>query len=349
MAAAREVEGLDCGAGALDGIRLVLWTRFEEMYDQRGAALGIEDVKGVHDMRVASRRLRSALRDFKGFYDRKALPKGRLKEVAGALGEVRDQDVAIDALEEMLSKASGAAAEGIELLVAERRMIRAQARARLAPLIAEGPLGELRSKFLSWLEQAGGDRDKKNARRTLGSPQGMSFRRAGVEVIESRLAELLELSDSLNHPFDSEPLHEMRIAAKRLRYALELFSPCWGGALKPAAREVSDLQTALGDLRDCDTWVEDLGARLDRRDRSEVAFAGAADPRIRPAALWLLSHYTKERGEHFCRALALWQEWEAVGFFGRVRDQLRNAQSFKPESPAREPEPGTAVPEPTDP
>ncbi|HEX8686140.1 MAG TPA: CHAD domain-containing protein, partial [Pyrinomonadaceae bacterium] len=133
MAAAKEVEGLDCGAGAGEGIRLVLRTRFGEMYDQRAALSGVEDVKGVHDMRVASRRLRSALRDFKGFYDRKTLPKRRLKEVARALGEVRDQDVAVEALEEMRSKTSDAEAEGIELLIAERRVLRAQARARLEP------------------------------------------------------------------------------------------------------------------------------------------------------------------------------------------------------------------------
>src|SRR5215204_113858 len=288
MAAAKEVKGLDCGAGALEGIRLVLRTRFGEMYDLREATLGREDAKGVHDMRVASRRLRSALRDFRGFYDRKGLPKRRLKEVARALGEVRDQDVAIAALEKRLSKASGAVAEGIEHLLDERRALRSRARAGLGPVIAEVPLKELHLKFSSWLEHAGGGaRDKPGVRRSLGSALGASFWQAGVEVIESRLTELLKLGDSIYHPFEFESLHRMRIAAKRLRYALELFAPCWGGRLKSAAREVSELQTALGDLRDCDTWIADLSPRLDRRhDKSEDAGASIADPRVRPAAIW---------------------------------------------------------------
>ena len=149
------------------------------------------------------------------------------------------------------------------------------------------------------------------------------------------MTELLELSDSLNHPFDFEPLHRMRISAKRLRYALELFSPCWGGTLKPAAREVSELQTALGDLRDCDTWIEDLGPRLDRRrgDKSETA-ARPASPRVRPAVVWLLGHFTRERGEHYRRALTLWEEWEGGGFFGRVSDALRDVRPFEPGEPA---------------
>ncbi len=346
MAAAKEIEGLDCGAGALEGIRLVLRTRFGEMYDLRDAALGPEGEKGVHDMRVASRRLRSTLRDFRDFYARKGLPKRRLKETADALGEVRDQDVAIHALEKMRSEMSGEAAEGVELLIHERRELRERARARLGPVIVGGTLAELQLKFSSWLERDwdGGGRDKPSVRRSLGTAQALTFRQAGVEVIESRLAELLELADSLNHPFDFEPLHRMRISAKRLRYALELFSPCWGGTLKPAAREVEEVQTALGDLRDCDTWIEDLGPRLDRRPREESAepLAHVADPRVRPAAGWLLGHFTKERGEHFCHARARWERWEAGDFFGRVRDALRDVRPFEPEEPADEPKAGAS-------
>lgn len=338
MAAAREIEGLDCGARAQEGIGLVLRTRFAEMYDLRDETLGPEDVKGVHDMRVASRRLRSALRDFREFYERKGLPRRRLKEVADALGEVRDQDVAVGALEEMRDEASGAAAEGLEELISERREMRSRARARLTPVITGEPLNELLLKFSSWLERGGGGGggEKQGTRITLRPVHGMTFRQAGVEVIETRIKELSDLSDCLYHPFEFEPLHEMRISAKRLRYALELFSPCWGGTLKPAAREVSELQTALGDLRDCDTWIEDLGPRLDRRrDQSEPASTLPADPRVRPAVVWLIGRFTKERGEHYCRALELWEKWEAEAFFGRLDEALRDVRPFEPEEPAR--------------
>jgi hypothetical protein len=100
---------------------------------------------------------------------------------------------------------------------------------------------------------------------------------------------------------------------------------------------VSELQTALGDLRDCDTWIADLGPRLDtRRDKSEDAGAPFADPRVRPAAFWLLGHFTRERGEHYTEALTRWQKWEAEGFFMRVRETLRGAQTFEPAAPAGE-------------
>src|ERR1700750_488555 len=101
MATAEKLEGFDCEAGALEGIRAVLRGRLAEMYDLRAVALRWEEIEGVHRMRVASRRLRSALRDFDDFIESKGVPQRRLKEVADALGKVRDQDVAIAALEKV--------------------------------------------------------------------------------------------------------------------------------------------------------------------------------------------------------------------------------------------------------
>ena len=320
MATAEELKGADCEAGALEGVRSVLRVRLSEMCGLRAAALEWEDIEGVHRMRVASRRLRSALRDFGDFLGGDAIPQRRLKEVADALGEVRDQDVAIAALEKVRKKAGGDAAEGIGQLISERDAVRVGAREKLEAIIAEAPLAELREKFLARLERVGaGVRRKNKGKRARGAKRAASFSQLGRAVIESRLEELRGFGNSLHHPFDVEPLHEMRIAAKRLRYALELFAQCWGGRLSSCSREVAELQTSLGELRDCDLWIKDLGARLDRqREESE----DAADSRVRLAAIWLLNHFTKERGKHFRRALARWHKWETGGFFGRMTEAL---------------------------
>ena len=334
MATAEESKGVDCDAGALEGIRAVLGGRLAEMCDLREAALEWEDIEGVHRMRVASRRLRSALRDFEGFMQGGAVPERRLKEVAGALGDVRDQDVAIAALEKVRKKAGGDVAEGIGQLISERDAIRASARERLEAVIAETPLAELRQKFLSWLEKVEGGGRRKKGDKGKGKRRGaraVSFRQAGREVVESRVEELREFSNSLHRPFDVGPLHRMRIAAKRLRYALELFAQCWGGRLSSCSREVAELQTSLGELRDCDLWIDDLGARLDRQ-REESEGDGGRDACVRLAAIWLLNHFTKERGKHFRRALARWHKWETAGFFERMSETLSDGHPSKPEA-----------------
>lgn len=337
MAKAKEIEGLNCDAEALSGIRLVLHTRFGEMLELRAAALDGSNIEGIHDMRVASRRLRSAIKDFRDYLGKRALPKRRLKEVADALGGVRDQDVAIEGLEKMRALAGEAGAgedviAGIGQLVNERATLRQRARVKLALIIADGRLADLENKFRTQLESVGdekaGANGGKRGKRGRGAKKDVSFEQAGREVIRGRVEALQDLSHSLHHPYDIVPLHRMRIVAKRLRYAMELFAPCWNDTLTSYAHEVSELQSSLGDLHDCDIWIAELGARLDRnRTESNINLTGGAANHlhVRRAAFWLLDHFTKERGKNYRQALARWQEWETTNFFAQLESVLNNA------------------------
>src|SRR5467141_2521044 len=89
---------VNCHGDAGKAIQLVLSARMEKMCKLRSRALNWSDPEGVHDMRVASRRLRSALADFKPYLRRGSLPLTRLKEIARSLGAVRDEDVVLAAL-----------------------------------------------------------------------------------------------------------------------------------------------------------------------------------------------------------------------------------------------------------
>ncbi|GAC1455848.1 MAG: hypothetical protein PVSMB1_05420 [Gemmatimonadaceae bacterium] len=100
MAPPRPIRDLNCGESFREAAGKILWTRFEEMMSFRDTALAGEDIEGVHDMRVASRRLRAALEIFQDVF-----PRGKwnsmeryVKALADALGEVRDLDVMIERL-----------------------------------------------------------------------------------------------------------------------------------------------------------------------------------------------------------------------------------------------------------
>ena len=73
MAKPGQIAGIDCDASAAGGIRLVLMFRLEEMCALRDEALDYGNPEGVHDMRVASRRLRSALRDFMPYLSKRQI------------------------------------------------------------------------------------------------------------------------------------------------------------------------------------------------------------------------------------------------------------------------------------
>lgn len=324
MAKAKEIEGLDCGAGATLGMRLVLLTRLEEMCAFRSASLDWTSDEGVHDMRVGSRRLRSVLRDFvphmrvgKRFEE----ARDELKDLARVLGSVRDEDVAIHALEKLKEEEPEASA-GIEHFADERAARREGSRVELARALEEESFESLRRRVAGAFERATGPRSGR--RGDDGEP---SFREVGRKIVERLWEELRERGPDIYRPLKSNRLHKLRIRAKRLRYAFELFAPCFGEGAKALAHEIAELQTALGDLHDCDEWVEEFGHFLSRRGAQ--AEACAADDSIkeknarstvekREAAYRLLEHFESKRARHYAEALAIWRGWERDDFASRI-------------------------------
>ncbi|MBC8030679.1 MAG: CHAD domain-containing protein [Pyrinomonadaceae bacterium] len=312
MAKPKQISGIDCDAEATAAIRRVVTVRLGEMCGFRERALDENDPEGVHDMRVASRRLRSALRDFMPYARKRRIAnslKG-IKEIADALGQVRDQDVAIIALEKLATKAPPKVSSGIQQLADIRRAKRIAAREELIPILDEACLTQLHSDFLPAVEAAIEPvASRRKSARGASAAARPSYRAVARATILDRLKELEKLSDSLYHPLKVKPLHKMRIAAKRLRYALELFEKCWGRKLAPFSTRVAALQSSLGELHDCDVWIVEFGDELSGKGR-QSAENGTGDSERGAASIWLLDHFVKQRTKHLRSALARWRDWE---------------------------------------
>ena len=313
MAKAKRIKGIDYNSEAPAGMKLVLVTRFGELYHFRAAALDWSDPEGVHSMRVASRRLRSALRDFTPYLHKRRLSSvlKSLRDIADALGEVRDQDVAVMALEKLQTHTPDEVSPALKQFIEARTKIRDQAREELVTMLAEDQLKQLELSFTEAVDEAtiGGTRTQ--------SPLPISFGKMSRAIILDRLKELEKLSNGLFRPFEVETLHEMRIAAKRLRYAIELFQQCWGRSIATYAKRAAQMQTALGDVHDCDVWIESFGnesnkARKQKQNENLQAF------------VWLLSHFIKLRTKHLRKALNLWRKWEAEDTSGKLRTVLNS-------------------------
>ena len=315
MAKAKEITGLDCAADALLWAAEVLRASFGEVLTLRGAALDFSDIEGVHAMRVATRRLRSALRDFTPLMDLRPPKRVRkeLKQLADTLGTVRDQDVAIVALEALQKEAEDEPIkEGIRRLLAKRNDSRDAARLDLKKALAAENLNDLQALFTTAI---GKMKSRKKLKRII------SFNEAGREVVGDGSRDLLELGASLYEPFNIEGLHEMRIAAKRLRYAVELFTACWGASIAPYAEEIAAMQGFLGEVHDCDVWIEGLGKRL----RLGTEKSGATNESDYQTAVWLLSEFVKKRTKEYRSALKLWSEWQSNDFAERMRAILETS------------------------
>jgi CHAD domain-containing protein len=313
MAKAKEIIGLECDAGARESAAKVLRARFDEVLDFSVAALDLSVSEGVHDMRVATRRLRSALQDFAPLMNKETLRpvKKDLKKIADALGAARDLDVAIASLIKLHSKAKAATVKkGIEKLIKERRARLQRAQFVLTEILAAGRVSPLQTDFPATIDEAFSQ---------TRPDENISFKQAGREAMAARLREFCDLSEKIYEPFDGAALHKLRISAKRLRYAIELFAVCWNDSLKPFAEELSEMQSFLGEIHDGDVQIESLSRLL-----AENGAAGKSD---RNAVEWLLSEYLKARAENYLGALKLWSEWKENEFFERMQAAISEAAS----------------------
>ncbi len=156
MAGARKVK-FDCEGSFSKAAAKAVKVRSNEVFAHSDRVLDLEQVEKVHDMRVATRRLRAALEIFEPCFPtkrhRKALKK--VKVLADALGERRDADVEIGILEALMSEAAEADRTALRELIEVRRARQREANEELAPYVAPKRLRKLRKRLKKLVKAAG--------------------------------------------------------------------------------------------------------------------------------------------------------------------------------------------------
>jgi CHAD domain-containing protein len=108
-----------------------------------------------------------------------------------------------------------------------------------------------------------------------GFAEAESFTEAAGLAVETRTDELFSFAEGVLDTSDIERVHDMRVASRRLRAALEIFAPCFPkGAHRRALEEVKALADALGERRDRDVQIaalERISQSLPAEDRAGLA------------------------------------------------------------------------------
>jgi CHAD domain-containing protein len=199
-----------------------------------GARLG-RDPEGVHKLRVATRRLRSDLHSFGALLDPAVVGpiRSELRWLGGVVGTVRDTDVLGARLDARLAALSAAEARAA-MLSALREVRYLRLLDALVALAAKPPFRKTRAIA------------PRPSRRMAAGIVQKPWRRV-VKAVDARGPD----------PTDIE-LHEVRILAKRSRYAAEAAAPLLEPSATRFAAAVADVQTVLGDHQDtvlAEAWL----------------------------------------------------------------------------------------------
>lgn len=205
-----------------------------------GTRLG-EDPEELHDMRVATRRLRAAMSTFGD-----ALParfermRAELKWIATGLGEVRDVEVQLEWLEEIQRQSGWEDATAIGPLIEERRERWSVERTRLLEALDSQRYRALIDDLTTVLRE--GDEGQGEA--------ATPVRQYGRKVLRKRRRQFKDEAAALTPESDPHLYHLARIRAKKLRYAGEALTDVYGEPAADLVTAIKAAQDLLGEHQD---------------------------------------------------------------------------------------------------
>ena len=271
-----------------------LQNQFETMLAEEPIAWEGLDMEGVHQMRVAIRRIRAALQAFKLVLESNSRSEFRreFKWLAGVLGSVRDLDVYQDNFRCYMDEIPGE--DALCLNVYRQHLIDQwkTARKKMVECLSGERYRKLKSSFAEFL-QRGPSKDATTIRQ-------VRIRDAAARLIGKQYQVVLRVGRSITADSPSAELHALRIDCKRLRYLFEFFRATYGKSLIPFIKPLKSLQDVLGELHDADFAVTQLRQYADRvpmqdENRGQLLALGqliagqrghAKDRRIRFYKVW---------------------------------------------------------------
>ncbi|MBN1384148.1 MAG: CHAD domain-containing protein [Elusimicrobia bacterium] len=265
-----------------------------------------ECIECIHKMRTSSRRIRNAFWIFRDIFSKKNLRKWKrqLRKSAKSLGEARDLDTQIIFVKEFRRKLprreyKPGTGELLQILIKKRRKLQKDVVKALDKLEKAGTL----TKIKKALKKAAHGSKKKNIDKLYG---------LGKKLIMRRVNDLLKLEPFVHSPHRIKELHNMRIAAKKLRYTLESFRPFYGNKTGIFISSARQIQAALGKLHDFDVWIKLLPASAGWRTKEKK------NKDLKNAVTYFINNCRVFRSQTYREFVEIWKRQKQAGIWEKL-------------------------------
>ncbi len=287
------------------GRKVMLRQLIQLIQNQPGVVAG-EDANAVHDMRVATRRIRSTLRLLEGYYKSRVVRayQHELRGIARALGAVRDHDVLLEHLQAYKGtlKSDDLQQSALDALIEQIEQERAVARYHLLRLLEKNRYNRFIADFAAFVcTPESGARKLDDS-----SVRPIQIRHALPPLIYEHLATVRAYDSVLAEAADDQ-LHALRIEFKRLRYASTLFDDVLGSQIKDFNKELANFQDHLGRMQDIVTAASAINALLPE-------LPAEVEAGIQPYLESLALEHESLRGD----IGALWKKFNSKAVMGKL-------------------------------
>ena len=275
----------------------VLIDRFDQTFALKHRAVVSTDRDCIGAMNLASQRLCMALTDFRPYLpqERIAHLEIKLRSIADALAKIRNQDVAIVALEKVALQTRPELSKTAKRLIESRNQVRQSSSRTLKQLLLT-----LRPKALRKQLFCSAIAESHDSSRHKIAPRLQSI--AGA-VIRKHLTEFEAYANPLLNPFGAATLQELTTLTKHLAFAIEIFAECSETDLQPFSRSLNAMDDALLEVAGCDSCIAHIHTEI-----VESIKAGQANA-TRSLAPFLAA-VKQQRKSHYEETYAIWNSWE---------------------------------------
>lgn len=295
MAKGWEITNLDPKAMLAEKARAIIITKFQEAFHYQTLVRASTNPEIVHDMRVSLRRLWAAMSSFEPLFKQSVkythLSK-KTRRLARKLGAVRDLDVLIELLNLHKPHFSQSlpVLNIIDKLISHYSYLKNINHAKLLKYLDKLAKKEFEDKFLRGFEHFSVSKKKptKKAKKIF------------LKTLENFYA---QATQSINN----HALHQLRIAAKKLRYCLEFFELCYQTQVTDYLKLLRQLQELLGDIHDCDVMMEQLAD-------GQIFFSTEREPLLSKGLAELTEQFHAERLAKTKEFLDLWTQKFSTDF-----------------------------------
>ncbi|NLV26997.1 MAG: CHAD domain-containing protein [Methanomicrobiales archaeon] len=157
----------------------------------------------------------------------------------------------------------------------------------------------------------------------VGIHTQVAYQEAFLHIMAAKSV-LFSFEPSLSDPTMVHRHHEMRIAGKKLRYTLESFSGLFECKLKSEIKTFKELQDILGDMHDCDVWIENLPTIAAREEKRTFRYFGnhLFFSLLKPGFHELLESRIQKRKKLFSDLQKLWNSLKEDKFWEQLEEKI---------------------------
>ena len=253
----------------------------EVLFENATGAQSGENIEFLHDMRVASRRLRETFELFGMFYRPSKLKKilNQVKNLTRILGLPREMDVNLALLQGFEGESDPVVLTTFEHLLEVFERKQAKARRKMHRTFEAFDLKALRAEWLGFAQTA----------LLVPKPQSIlsgiqrefeseAYLRQTTAILRQKASPIQAFRSAPLQSETDENLHRLRIALKKFRYALEIYDPLHGHRFERAIQLAKELQDVLGKVHDYVALTQQLRAhKIDLQGKSHLKLAAGCE------------------------------------------------------------------------